>query len=161
MARQWQVGQGWDIHRLVKDRSLILGGVEIPFDLGLKGHSDADVLLHAIIDALLGATGDGDIGTHFPDSDRVWGGISSIKLLKSVHERIEANRWQIGNIDSTIIAEAPRLGPHLEAIKIKIAHSLAIDLEQVSVKAKTGEGLGPEGRGEAISAQAIVAIWRD
>ncbi len=161
MAKLMQVGQGWDIHRLVAGRPLILGGVEIPFDKGLKGHSDADVLLHAIIDAMLGASGDGNIGTHFPDNDPAWKGVSSVKLLKSITDRLAANHWELGNIDSTVIAEAPRLSSHLEPIRTRIARALELDLNRVSVKAKTAEGLGPEGRGEAISAQAIVSIWRD
>ncbi len=158
MAAHVRVGQGWDIHRLAADRQLILGGVAIPFDRGLAGHSDADVLTHALIDALLGAMADGDIGTHFPDSDPQWQGVSSLQLLGSVMERVRDTGWRVGNVDLTVVAEAPRLGPHREAIGRSLAGVLGVDSGAVSIKAKTAEGLGPEGAGEAISAQAVVLL---
>ncbi len=158
MVDQWRVGQGWDIHALTPGRKLILGGVEIPFERGLAGHSDADVLTHALVDALLGAVADGDIGTHFPDSDPRWQDANSIQFLQSVHEQLVNAGWRIVNIDATIVAEAPQIGPYREQIRERLAGSLGIHTSQVSIKAKTAEGLGPEGAGQAISAQAVILL---
>ena len=153
-----RVGIGYDIHRTVKNRKLILGGVEIPFEFGLEGHSDADVLIHAIIDALLGAAALGDIGTHFPDTDPKYENISSIELLKNTHKILVDNMFQIVDIDSTIIAERPKLLPYIQNMRENIASALDINIEQISVKAKTNEGLDSVGRGEAIAAIAIVML---
>ena len=153
-----RVGIGYDIHRTVKNRKLILGGVEIPFEFGLEGHSDADVLIHAIIDALLGAAALGDIGTHFPDTDPKYENISSIELLKYTHKILVDNMFQIVDIDSTIIAERPKLLPYIQNMRENIASALDINIEQISVKAKTNEGLDSVGRGEAIAAIAIVIV---
>jgi len=155
-----RIGQGWDLHRLVAGRRLVLGGVEIPHERGLAGHSDADVLVHAIIDALLGALGDGDIGTHFPDSDPAWKDAASVELLAAVARRIAGAGWVTVNLDTTVIAQAPRLAPYREKMRAAIAERLGIRPDSVSVKAKTAEGLGPEGAGEAISAQAVVLLRR-
>lgn len=153
-----RVGMGYDVHRLVEDRALILGGVEIPYEKGLLGHSDADVLLHAIMDALLGAAALGDIGKHFPDTDPSYKGISSIKLLEHVGNLLDENRYVIENIDATIIAQRPKMRPHIEQMEKNIAAALGIDTNQVNVKATTEEGLGFTGAGEGISSQAICAI---
>lgn len=161
MAREWRVGQGWDIHRLVPGRKLVLGGIEISHNKGLSGHSDADVLAHAIIDALLGATADGDIGTHYPDNDPAWKDASSIAMLRSVAERLRSRGWSVVNIDTTVIAESPRLGPYRDQIRESISAAIGINLRAVSLKAKTAEKLGAEGRGEAISAQAVAMVARD
>ena len=155
-----RVGEGWDIHALVADRQLILGGVHIPYHLGLLGHSDADVLLHAITDALLGAAGLGDIGTHFPDTDANFKGADSRVLLAEAARRVRAAGFEIGNADSTVIAQAPRLAPYIENMRVCIAHVLGLDSRQVNVKAKTAEKLGPVGQGLAMEARAIVMIWR-
>ena len=153
-----RIGMGYDVHRLVQDRKLIMGGVEIPYEKGLLGHSDADVLLHAIMDALLGAAALGDIGKHFPDTDPAYKGISSMKLLTHVGELLEENRFLIENIDATIIAQAPKMRPHIEQMRANIADALRIETEQVNVKATTEEGLGFTGAGEGISAQAICLL---
>ena len=153
-----RIGMGYDVHRLVQDRKLIMGGVEIPYEKGLLGHSDADVLLHAIMDALLGAAALGDIGKHFPDTDPAYKGISSMKLLTHVGELLEENRFLIENIDATIIAQAPKMRPHIEQMRANIADALKIETEQVNVKATTEEGLGFTGAGEGISAQAICLL---
>jgi len=153
-----RVGMGYDVHRLVKDRKLILGGVEIPYEKGLLGHSDADVLLHAIMDALLGAAALGDIGKHFPDTDPAYKGISSLELLGKVGELLEEQSFLIENIDATIIAQAPKMRPHIDAMRENIARVLGITLEQVNVKATTEEGLGFTGSGEGISSQAICLL---
>ena len=153
-----RVGIGYDIHRTVKNRKLILGGVEIPFEFGLEGHSDADVLIHAIIDALLGAAALGDIGTHFPDTDPKYENISSIELLKYTHKILVDNMFQIVDIDSTIIAERPKLLPYIQNMRENIASALDINIEQISVKAKTNEGLDSIGRGEAIAAIAVATV---
>lgn len=153
-----RVGMGYDVHRLTPDRKLILGGVEIPYEKGLLGHSDADVLLHAIMDALLGAAALGDIGKHFPDSDPAYKGISSLELLKKVGELLEERSFLIENIDATIIAQAPKMRPHIDTMRENIARVLDISLEQVNVKATTEEGLGFTGIGEGISAQAICLL---
>ena len=153
-----RIGMGYDVHRLVEGRKLIVGGVEIPYEKGLLGHSDADVLLHAIMDALLGAAALGDIGKHFPDTDPAYKGISSIKLLKHVGELLEENLFLIENIDATIIAQAPKMRPHIDAMRQNIADALGIELSQVNVKATTEEGLGFTGSGEGISSQAICLL---
>ena len=149
---------GYDVHRLVKDRELILGGVNIPYELGLLGHSDADVLLHAISDALLGAAALGDIGKHFPDTDPAYKGISSIILLEKVGKLLEENMFFIENIDATIIAQAPKMRPHIDTMRQNIANALRIMVDQVNVKATTEEGLGFTGTGEGISSQAICLL---
>jgi 2-C-methyl-D-erythritol 2,4-cyclodiphosphate synthase len=155
-----RIGNGYDIHQLVPDRPLILGGVKIPHSLGLLGHSDADVLTHAIMDALLGALGLGDIGHYFPPSDPKWEGADSILLLAQVLSIIQAQGWLIGNIDSTIVAEQPKLKPHLKSMRSSLAKAMAIDLDQVSIKATTNEKLGPVGREEGICAYAIALLVR-
>ena len=153
-----RVGLGYDVHRLVEDRKLILGGVEIPYEKGLLGHSDADVLLHAIMDALLGAAALGDIGKHFPDSDERYKGISSIKLLEEVEKLLDEHLYVINNIDATVIAQRPKVGPYREQMIKNIANALKIDENLINVKATTEEGLGFTGNGEGISSQAIASI---
>lgn len=153
-----RVGMGYDVHRLVKDRKLILGGVEIPHALGLLGHSDADVLLHAIMDALLGAAALGDIGKHFPDTDPAYQGASSVKLLEHVGKLLEEKGYLIENIDATVIAQKPRMRPYIEQMEKNIADALRIDPSQINVKATTEEGLGFTGIEQGISAQAICAL---
>ncbi len=153
-----RIGMGYDVHRLVPDRALVLGGVEIPYELGLLGHSDADVLLHAIMDAVLGAAALGDIGQHFPDTDPAYKGASSTKLLESVAERTREAGYRIGNIDATIIAQRPKMRPYIRDMRENIAGTLGIELSRVSVKATTEEGLGFTGRGEGISAQAVCLL---
>lgn len=153
-----RIGMGYDVHRLVEDRKMIMGGVEIPFEKGLLGHSDADVLLHAIMDALLGAAALGDIGRHFPDTDEAYCGISSIRLLERVGELLEENLFFIENIDATIIAQMPKMRPYIEDMRQNIADALGISLSQVNVKATTEEGLGFTGAGEGIAAQAICLL---
>lgn len=153
-----RIGQGYDVHRLVEGRRLILGGVEIPYEKGLLGHSDADVLLHAVMDALLGAAALGDIGQHFPDSDERYKGISSVELLKDVGKILQENGYLIENIDSTVIAQRPKLLPYRPQMAKNIADALGIEPDQVSVKATTEEGLGFTGTGEGISAQAIALL---
>ncbi|PKN71799.1 MAG: 2-C-methyl-D-erythritol 2,4-cyclodiphosphate synthase [Candidatus Cloacimonetes bacterium HGW-Cloacimonetes-3] len=147
-----RIGSGYDVHRLVEGRALVLGGVHIPFELGLLGHSDADVLIHAIIDALLGALALGDIGSHFPDSDAQYRGIDSRKLLRTVYTMITAKGWQLVNLDATICAQAPKLRTYIDAMRSNIAEDLGCEHSQVSVKATTEEGLGVSGKGEGISA---------
>jgi len=153
-----RVGMGYDVHKLVEGRALILGGVEIAYEKGLLGHSDADVLLHAIMDALLGAAALGDIGRHFPDSDPAYKGISSIKLLEHVGALLEEKNYVIGNIDATIIAQRPKMAPHIPVMRENIAKALQISVDQINVKATTEEGLGFTGSGEGISSQAICAL---
>ena len=153
-----RIGMGYDVHRLVEGRDLIMGGVKIPYEKGLLGHSDADVLLHAISDALLGAAALGDIGKHFPDSDPAYKGISSVLLLQKVGELLEEKGFLIENIDATIIAQAPKMRPHIDAMRENIAKALYITAEQVNIKATTEEGLGFTGTGEGISAQAICLL---
>ncbi|HBN57445.1 MAG TPA: 2-C-methyl-D-erythritol 2,4-cyclodiphosphate synthase [Lachnospiraceae bacterium] len=153
-----RVGMGYDVHRLAEGRDLILGGVKIPFEKGLLGHSDADVLLHAIMDALLGAAALGDIGRHFPDTDPAYKGISSLRLLKHVGGLLEQNNYQILNIDATIIAQRPRMAPHIPLMIRHVAETLKIDESQVNIKATTEEGLGFTGTGEGISSQAVCAV---
>jgi 2-C-methyl-D-erythritol 2,4-cyclodiphosphate synthase len=154
----FRIGEGWDVHALVAGRKLIIGGVEIPYHLGLLGHSDADVLLHAITDALLGAAALGDIGTHFPDSDDNFKGANSIVLLSEAARRVREQGFEIGNVDSTVIAQAPKLMPHIAAMRSQIALALALEIDQVSVKAKTAENMGPVGLGQAIEARAAVLL---
>lgn len=153
-----RVGEGWDVHQLVAGRRLVIGGVEIPFDKGLLGHSDADVLLHAITDALLGAAALGDIGRHFPDTDPQFAGADSTVLLAEAVRRVRAQGYAIVNIDSTVIAQAPRLAPHIDAMRAAIARVLALEVGQVNVKAKTAEKLGPVGEGRSIEARAMVLL---
>lgn len=153
-----RVGMGYDVHRLTEGRDLILGGVKIPYEKGLLGHSDADVLLHAIMDALLGAAALGDIGKHFPDTDEKYSGISSMKLLKHVAGLLEKNLYVVENIDATIIAQKPKMRPHIAQMEENIASALGIERDRVNVKATTEEGLGFTGSGEGISAQAICAL---
>ena len=153
-----RVGMGYDVHKLTEDRKLILGGVEISYDKGLLGHSDADVLVHAIMDALLGAAALGDIGRHFPDTDPEYKGASSLKLLEHVGKLVEDKLYVIGNIDATIIAQRPKMAPHIETMRENVANVLHIDIDQVNIKATTEEGLGFTGSGEGISAQAIASL---
>lgn len=153
-----RIGTGYDVHRLVEGRKCIIGGVEIPYEKGLLGHSDADVLLHAVMDALLGAAALGDIGKHFPDTDEAYRGISSVELLKKVGVLLEEHTFLIENIDTTIIAQAPKMRPHIDKMRENIAEALQIDLSQISVKATTEEGLGFTGKGEGISAQAVCLL---
>ncbi|MBU0590150.1 MAG: 2-C-methyl-D-erythritol 2,4-cyclodiphosphate synthase [Gammaproteobacteria bacterium] len=154
-----RIGEGWDVHALVAGRKLIMGGVEIPHTLGLLGHSDADVLLHAITDALLGAAALGDIGTHFPDTDPSFKGADSVQLLREAARRVREKGFQIGNVDSTVVAQAPRLAPHIAAMRTRIAQALDLDVEQVNVKAKTAEKMGPVGEGRSIEARAVVLLF--
>ena len=158
MSTPFRIGQGFDVHQLVAGRKCIIGGVEIPFDKGLLGHSDADVLLHAICDALLGAAALGDIGKHFPDSDAKYQGIDSRELLRHVSALLRDCGFQVGNVDATIIAEAPRMAPHIGQMVANIAADLGVSHDRVNVKATTTEKLGFTGRGEGIAAQAICLI---
>ena len=153
-----RIGQGYDVHRLVAERPLILGGIEIPYEKGLLGHSDADVLLHAISDALLGAAALGDIGAHFPDSDPAYRGADSAELLRAVGGLIRASGYEIGNIDSTVVCHAPKLAPHIGAMRARIAEVLALPVGAVSVKASTEEHMGFTGRGEGIAAHAVCLL---
>lgn len=153
-----RIGQGYDVHKLVEGRSLILGGVTVPYEKGLLGHSDADVLVHAVMDALLGAAALGDIGQHFPDTDPAYKGISSIELLKRVGELLEEKGYVIENIDATVIAQRPKLAPYRPQMAANIAQALKLDVSRVSVKATTEEGLGFTGTGEGISSQAITLL---
>ncbi len=155
-----RIGNGYDIHRLVPDRDLILGGVNIPHSLGLLGHSDADALTHAIMDAMLGALSLGDIGHYFPPSDAKWAGSNSLSLLQQVDQLIKARGWHVGNIDSVIVAEQPKMKPHLPAMQEKIASTLQINRDQVGIKATTNEKLGPVGRQEGIAVYAAVLLFR-
>lgn len=158
MEASMRIGMGYDVHRLVENRPLIIGGVTIPYEKGLLGHSDADVLLHAIMDALLGAAALGDIGKHFPDTDDAYKGISSIKLLEKVGELLEEKSFLIENIDATIIAQAPKMRPHIDTMRENIAKALCININQVNVKATTEEGLGFTGCGDGISSHAVCLI---
>jgi len=153
-----RIGEGWDIHALVEGRKLILGGVEIPHSKGLLGHSDADALLHAITDALLGAAALGDIGAHFPDTEAQFKGADSSVLLAEAARRVRAKGFEIGNVDSTVIAQAPKLAPHIAAMRERIANVLGVAVEQVNVKAKTAEKMGPVGEGLAMEARAVVLL---
>ena len=153
-----RVGHGYDVHRLVEDRKLILGGVDIPWEKGLLGHSDADVLTHALMDALLGAAALGDIGHLFPDKDPAYEGADSIELLKAVMKRLDEAGWKLGNADITVIAQRPRLAPHIPAMREKLARAMRAEISQVSVKATTEEKLGFTGEGLGIAAHAVVLI---
>lgn len=154
-----RIGMGYDVHRLTEGRDLILGGVKIPYEKGLLGHSDADVLLHAVMDALLGAAALGDIGKHFPDSDPAYKGISSLKLLEHVGELLEKEGYTVGNIDATIIAQRPKMAPHIPIMRKNIAEVLRIEESQINIKATTEEGLGFTGSGEGISSQAVCLLF--
>jgi 2-C-methyl-D-erythritol 2,4-cyclodiphosphate synthase len=155
-----RIGEGWDVHALVEGRPLILGGVTIPHSKGLLGHSDADALLHAITDALFGAAGLGDIGRHFPDTDAQFKGANSVVLLQEACQHVRAQGWSIVNVDSTIIAQAPKMAPHIPAMVQSIARALGIDPTQVNVKAKTAEKMGPVGEGLSIEARAVVLLQK-
>ncbi|MDM7457308.1 MAG: 2-C-methyl-D-erythritol 4-phosphate cytidylyltransferase [Tepidimonas sp.] len=159
-APAWRIGEGWDVHALVPGRRLVLGGVEIPFDRGLLGHSDADALLHAITDALLGAAGLGDIGAWFPDTDERLRGADSVQLLAEAHAAVRERGWQLVNVDATVIAQAPRLGPYRAAMQAQIAACLDLPPQAVNVKAKTAERLGPAGQGLCIEARAVALLQR-
>jgi len=156
----FRIGEGWDVHALVAGRKLIIGGVEVPFHLGLLGHSDADVLLHAITDALIGAAALGDIGMHFPDTDTRFKGADSRALLIEAARRVRQAGFEIGNVDSTVIAQAPKLMPHIAAMREQIAQALALVTDQVNVKAKTAEKMGPVGLGQAMEARAVVLLYK-
>lgn len=153
-----RTGIGYDTHRLTEGRALVLGGVRIPHTQGLLGHSDADVLTHAVMDALLGAVADGDIGKHFPDTDARWKDADSLVLLRQVIARLVARGWRVGNVDATVMAEAPRLAPHIADMRARLAEALGVTLEAVSVKATTVEGLGAIGRREGIAAMAVATV---
>ncbi|MFR3358972.1 MAG: 2-C-methyl-D-erythritol 2,4-cyclodiphosphate synthase [Eubacterium sp.] len=153
-----RIGMGYDVHRLAEDRDLIIGGEKIEYEYGLLGHSDADVLLHAIMDALLGAAALGDIGTHFPDTDERYRGISSVRLLAYVDQLLEENGYSVGNIDATIIAQRPKMALYIPKIRENIANTLGLELNQVNIKATTEEGLGFTGSGDGISAQAVCIL---
>jgi 2-C-methyl-D-erythritol 2,4-cyclodiphosphate synthase len=156
----FRIGEGCDTHALVVGRPLILGGVTIPHTHGLLGQSDADALSHAITDALFGAVAMGDIGRHFPDTDEQFRGADSVALLAEAARRVRAAGWQIGNIDSTIIAQTPKMAPHILAMRLRLAQALAIELDQINVKAKTAEKMGPVGRGESIETRAVCLLYR-
>ena len=157
----FRIGQGYDVHRLVENRKLILGGVDIPYEKGLLGHSDADVLLHAISDALLGAAALGDIGRHFPDTAAEYEGADSLVLLGRVREIIAAKGWRVGNVDATVIAQRPKLAPYIDEMRKNIASALGVDVSRVSVKATTEEKLGFTGEGLGVSAQAAALIFTE
>ena len=154
----FRIGHGYDVHKLVEGRRLILGGVEIPHTLGLLGHSDADVLTHALMDALLGAAALGDIGHLFPDSDPAYAGADSLKLLEAVMERIRAAGYAVSNVDCTVLAQAPKLAPHIRTMRERLADAMGVDVEQISVKATTEEGLGFTGAREGIAAHAVALL---
>ena len=153
-----RIGSGYDVHRLTEGRDLIIGGVTIPYEKGLLGHSDADVLLHAIMDALLGAAALGDIGKHFPDTDESYRGISSLKLLEQVKDMLIEKRYIVGNIDATVIAQAPKMRPYIDDMRKNVAEALNIDIDKVNIKATTEEHLGFTGRGEGIAAEAVCIL---
>lgn len=157
----FRIGHGYDVHRLVEDRKLIIGGVDIPHTAGLLGHSDADVLAHAIMDSLLGAAALGDIGKHFPDTDERYLGADSLSLMKKVAELLCKNGFSIGNVDATVIAQAPKLSPHIKEMRENIAQALGVETYRVSVKATTEEGLGFSGEGLGISAHAVALIYSE
>jgi 2-C-methyl-D-erythritol 2,4-cyclodiphosphate synthase len=158
MTSAMRIGEGWDVHALVAGRPLVLGGVTVPHHLGLDGHSDADALLHAITDALLGAAGLGDIGRHFPDTDPAYRGADSAQLLAEAMRRVREAGWALANVDSTIVAQAPKMAPHIPAMRERIAAVLGITVDGVNVKAKTAERLGPVGEGRAIEARAVCLL---
>jgi len=156
----FRIGEGWDTHALVTGRPLVLGGITIPHSHGLLGHSDADALLHAITDALFGAAALGDIGRHFPDTDAQFKGADSHTLLSEAARRVREAGWQIGNVDSTIVAQAPKMAPHIDAMRQRVAEALGIAVDRVNVKAKTAEKMGPVGEGRAIEARAVCLLTR-
>ncbi|NEP48941.1 MAG: 2-C-methyl-D-erythritol 2,4-cyclodiphosphate synthase [Moorea sp. SIO3C2] len=156
-----RIGNGYDIHKLGKGRRLIIGGVEIPHELGLVGHSDADVLTHAIMDAMLGALSLGDIGHYFPPTDEKWAGADSLVLLSQVNQLIQSHGWQIGNIDSVVVAERPKLKPHIKTMRDRLSVVLELKPDQIGIKATTNEKLGPVGREEGIAAYAVALLVRD
>ena len=158
MTPMMRIGEGWDVHALVPGRALVVGGVSIDHPRGLLGHSDADVLLHAITDALLGAAALGDIGSHFPDTDAQHRGADSLVLLREVGQRVRQAGYEIGNIDATIVAQAPRMAPHIALMRERIAQALGVAVGQVNVKAKTAEKLGPVGQGQSMEARAVALI---
>ena len=158
MTPMMRIGEGWDVHALVPGRALVVGGVSIDHPRGLLGHSDADVLLHAITDALLGAAAMGDIGSHFPDTDAQHRGADSLVLLREVGQRVRQAGYEIGNIDATIVAQAPRMAPHIVLMRERIAQALGVAVGQVNVKAKTAEKLGPVGQGQSMEARAVALI---
>lgn len=158
MTTTMRIGEGWDTHALVTGRPLVLGGVTIPHSHGLAGHSDADALAHAITDALFGAAGLGDIGRHFPDTDPAFRGADSIALLAEAAKRVRAAGWQVGNVDATIVAQAPKMAPHVDAMRQRLAAALEVAPDQVNVKAKTAERMGPVGEGRAIEARAVCLL---
>lgn len=155
-----RVGIGYDVHRLVEGRPLVLGGVRIEHERGLEGHSDADALCHAIIDALLGAVALGDIGRHFPDADERWRGADSLELLRQTVRMLDSRGFVVGNVDSVIVAEAPRMAPYVSRMRERLAEALSVDVDSISVKATTDEGLGPVGRREAIAVRAVALVGR-
>ena len=155
-----RVGEGWDTHALVTGRPLILGGITIPHTHGLLGHSDADALLHAITDAILGAAGLGDIGRHFPDTDLAFQGADSVRLLQVAAQRVREEGWQLVNVDTTIVAQAPKMAPHINAMRERIAATLGLAVQAVNVKAKTAEKMGPVGEGRAIETRAVCLLYR-
>jgi 2-C-methyl-D-erythritol 2,4-cyclodiphosphate synthase len=157
-AQPFRIGEGWDIHALVPERPLILGGVQIAHTHGLKGHSDADALLHAMTDALLGAAALGDIGQLFPDTDPTYAGADSLVLLAKAYARVQQAGWQLGNLDSTIVAQAPKMAPHIPAMRAQVAKVLGVDIACVNIKAKTAERMGPVGEGQAIEARAVCLL---
>jgi 2-C-methyl-D-erythritol 2,4-cyclodiphosphate synthase len=156
----WRIGEGWDTHALVTGRPLILGGVTVPHTHGLAGHSDADALAHAITDALLGAAALGDIGRHFPDTDPAFAGADSLVLLAEAARRVRTAGYEVGNVDATIVAQAPKMAPHIPAMREKLAAALGVAVDQVNVKAKTAEKMGPVGEGRAIEARAVALVVR-
>lgn len=156
-----RIGHGYDVHKLVEGRKLILGGVDIPFELGLLGHSDADVLTHAVMDALLGAACLGDIGQHFPDSDPTYAGADSLELLHSVTGLLQASGYRVGNVDATVLAQSPKLAPHIPQMRQNLAQAMGLELDQVSVKATTEEGLGFTGERLGIAAHAVALLERE
>ena len=153
-----RIGHGYDVHRLKQGRRLILGGVEIDSPVGLDGHSDADVLAHAITDAILGAAALGDIGAHFPDTDPEWKGADSIGLLREIVRRVREAGWRVGNVDATVVLQRPKLRPHIDAMRLRLAEAMSVDLGAVSVKATTGEGMGWVGSGEGAAAHAVALL---
>ena len=159
-ASPFRIGEGWDSHALVTGRALILGGVTIPHTHGLLGHSDADALAHAITDALFGAAAMGDIGRHFPDTDEQFRGADSLALLAEAARRVRAAGWKIANIDCTIVAEKPKMAPHVPAMRLRLGQAMTVQPDQVNIKAKTAEGMGPVGRGESIDARAVCLLMR-
>ncbi len=160
MIKDMRIGHGYDVHRLVEGRKLILGGVEIPHSLGLLGHSDADVLTHAVMDALLGGAAMGDIGKHFPDNDPAYAGADSLKLALRVAELVQGAGWQIGNVDVTVIAQAPKLAPYIQAMRSRLASALGVEIHRISIKATTEEHLGFTGEEKGISAHAVCLLLK-